>query len=171
MAAYISGYNNVADVAGFGFNTQSAMFWQSQHAQLDVHSGIRCDGCGANPLRGIRWKCQSCPDHDICNNCKKGGNSPGHPFQIVSMTTYGKPTTARSNCSSHECRTNNQTAAAQGLPQQPEAGVHWTACKTCNVYPIRGTLYACMTCPNFDLVSIARPVCRYMLINKMMVPV
>lgn len=136
MAAYISGYSNTMDVAGFGFNTQSAMFWQSQHAQLDVHNGVTCDSCGANPLRGIRWKCQSCPDHDICNNCKKTGRS-GHSFQITSVTT-----------------TNNQIAAAQGLSQTPEAGVHSTTCQGCNAKPIRGTLYSCTQCPNFDLVCL-----------------
>jgi hypothetical protein len=38
----------------------SAAFWQSQHAALDVHEGVKCDGCGSDPLRGIRWKCHIC---------------------------------------------------------------------------------------------------------------
>ena len=45
----------------------------------------------------------------------------------------------------------NQNAAAQGKPLQPEAGVHWSTCKMCSAYPIRGTLFSCQTCPDFDV--------------------
>ncbi|KAF1991194.1 hypothetical protein K402DRAFT_314827, partial [Aulographum hederae CBS 113979] len=134
MAAYISGYNNSMDVAGFGFNTQSAMFYQSQHAALDFHQGVTCSGCNANPLRSIRWHCTSCPNHDICNNCKKAGNSPGHPFQIMSMTS-----------------TNKQNTAAQGKPLTAESGVHWVTCKGCGSNPIRGCLSVCTVYPDFNL--------------------
>ena len=27
-----------------------------------THRGIICDGCGASPITGIRFKCSVCPD-------------------------------------------------------------------------------------------------------------
>ncbi|KAF2158600.1 hypothetical protein M409DRAFT_30880 [Zasmidium cellare ATCC 36951] len=135
MAACITGYNNTMDVAGFGFNTQSAMFYQSLHAQHDVHNGVICDSCGANPLRGIRWRCQTCPDHDICGECKNRGAGVGHRFDMMSVG-----------------QTNDvMNGVGQRFQASQEAGVHWTSCKGCQMYPIRGTLYACTICPGFDM--------------------
>jgi len=39
--------------------------------EVEVHSGIRCNGCGADPLVGVRYKCLeiTCPDYDLCSNC------------------------------------------------------------------------------------------------------
>lgn len=137
MAAYIAGYNNTADVAGFGFNAQSAMFYQSQHTQHDDHNGVVCDSCGANPLRGTRWRCQTCPDHDICGDCRSRGAGAGHRLQSVSVA-----------------QTNDAlNGAPQGFQVPQDTGVHWTTCKGCQEYPIRGTLYTCMVCPGFDMVS------------------
>lgn len=65
-----------------------------------LHDCIQCDSCGVNPLRGIRWHCRSCPDHDICDTCKKAGNSPDHLFHKTSLK-----------------ETMNQMATARRLPQ------------------------------------------------------
>ena len=34
-----------------------------------LHFGVVCDGCGATPIKGPRFKCQSCPDYDLCETC------------------------------------------------------------------------------------------------------
>ncbi len=34
-----------------------------------VHDGISCDGCGALPLRGVRYRCAFCPNYDLCAPC------------------------------------------------------------------------------------------------------
>jgi len=34
-----------------------------------VHEGITCDGCDASPIHGLRFKCVSCPDYDLCATC------------------------------------------------------------------------------------------------------
>jgi hypothetical protein len=46
-----------------------------------IHEGIICDGCGMNPIRGLRFKCGSCADFDFCSSCEaKGGHNPDHMF-------------------------------------------------------------------------------------------
>lgn len=34
-----------------------------------IHEGVNCDGCGQAPLQGIRYKCSSCPNFDLCSRC------------------------------------------------------------------------------------------------------
>jgi len=53
---------------------------------LLVHHGVACDGCGASPLLGPRFKCTSCPDFDLCGTCfaKKPmheGDCANHEFE------------------------------------------------------------------------------------------
>lgn len=36
----------------------------------EVHSGISCDGCGLNPIIGVRYRCSQCPDYDLCASCE-----------------------------------------------------------------------------------------------------
>uniref|UniRef100_F6RN57 ZZ-type zinc finger-containing protein 3 n=1 Tax=Monodelphis domestica TaxID=13616 RepID=F6RN57_MONDO len=36
------------------------------------HSGFKCDNCGMEPIQGIRWHCQDCPQDvslDFCDSC------------------------------------------------------------------------------------------------------
>lgn len=35
-----------------------------------VHRGIRCEECGENPIRNVRWHCLNCADFDLCATCK-----------------------------------------------------------------------------------------------------
>jgi len=38
-----------------------------------------CDGC-QNDIRGMRWKCTTCPNYDLCQVCKsKPPNILRHP--------------------------------------------------------------------------------------------
>jgi len=45
------------------------------------HPGVVCDSCG-NGIAGIRYKCNNCPDYDLCQACEaKGGvHDPSHVF-------------------------------------------------------------------------------------------
>jgi len=44
-----------------------------------VHRGVRCDGCRAFPIVGIRYKCYVCPDFDYCEKCE-ASKEHSHPF-------------------------------------------------------------------------------------------
>ena len=45
-------------------------FWDGYIDEAEVHVGIRCQGCQAKPIVGLRWKCRTCPHHDVCNACR-----------------------------------------------------------------------------------------------------
>jgi hypothetical protein len=38
-----------------------------------VHRSITCNHCKISPVRGIRYKCCSCVDFDLCANCESLG--------------------------------------------------------------------------------------------------
>jgi len=54
-----------------------------------VHSSVTCDGCGMAPLTGPRFKCNVCPDFDLCAKCyTKKGTTHGqecaqHDFKCI----------------------------------------------------------------------------------------
>jgi hypothetical protein len=39
--------------------------------QQVVHNGICCNGCGVNPIRGIRYKCSVRKNYDLCSQCEE----------------------------------------------------------------------------------------------------
>lgn len=60
-----------------------------------VHSGVRCDSCGAAPIHGIRYKCYICPNFDVCEQCE-GTISHPHPFiKIKDPETWSEPKPAK----------------------------------------------------------------------------
>jgi hypothetical protein len=61
----------------------------------DVSHNVVCDGCEKVPIRGIRYVCTTCPDVDLCGNCrgKRDGNvlqkgCVGHDFMSVPGSTF-----------------------------------------------------------------------------------
>ena len=36
-----------------------------------VVKGHRCDGCGVTPINGVRFKCTTCNDFDLCQDCHR----------------------------------------------------------------------------------------------------
>ena len=54
-----------------------------QGPQGSVHQRVQCDGCGANPMTGVRYKCRTCPNYDLCRNCY-GTRHLHHKFLVMS---------------------------------------------------------------------------------------
>lgn len=34
------------------------------------HRGVECNGCGMQPIRGLRYHCANCWDYDLCESCE-----------------------------------------------------------------------------------------------------
>lgn len=49
-------------------------------AGVSVHTYVTCDGCGMSPIVGIRYKCTTCFDFDLCGTCEA---SEVHPREHV----------------------------------------------------------------------------------------
>ena len=47
-----------------------------------IHSGIKCDGCGMYPIKGLRFKCLVCPSFNFCYNCEENEEHE-HPFYKI----------------------------------------------------------------------------------------
>lgn len=39
-----------------------------------IHRNISCDGCGMNPIEGVRYKCSVCKNLDYCSMCEERKN-------------------------------------------------------------------------------------------------
>uniref|UniRef100_A0A8C4P1J1 ZZ-type zinc finger-containing protein 3 n=1 Tax=Dicentrarchus labrax TaxID=13489 RepID=A0A8C4P1J1_DICLA len=58
------------------------------------HVGYKCDVCGMEPIQGVRWHCQDCPQDnsvDFCSNCsdclfKTETHKPNHHLEPVHQT-------------------------------------------------------------------------------------
>ena len=51
-----------------------------------IHFGVMCDGCGMKPIKGVRYKCNTCNDFDYCDKCEEMfSEQHGHPF--IKLTT------------------------------------------------------------------------------------
>lgn len=59
-----------------------------------VHEGTACDGCGAAPIVGVRWKCAVCEDVDLCAGCEARNtavstygvvHAPSHPLLKLAL--------------------------------------------------------------------------------------
>jgi len=58
---------------------------------VGAHPGVVCDGCGASPILGPRFKCTTCADYDLCGTCysRRGELHPEHSFDCREAATCG----------------------------------------------------------------------------------
>jgi hypothetical protein len=71
---------------------------EKQHKQ-PAHQGIICDGCSMQNFSGPRFKCEQCPDFDLCSSCYHERNKhceTGHSFMAIGVPGEGpRPAQAR----------------------------------------------------------------------------
>jgi len=77
-------------------DASAGVYSQVLHSLPDnvVHSRVTCDGCGMTPIRGMRYKCCSCPDYDLCQNCMRNAASihdASHMFMPISRPQFMRP--------------------------------------------------------------------------------
>ena len=54
----------------------------------DIHESITCDGCGSKTIKGLRHKCDTCRNYDLCQICVDKGtvtntHKASHPLIVV----------------------------------------------------------------------------------------
>lgn len=55
----------------------------------DVHESISCDGgCESTSIKGLRFKCDTCPNYDLCQHCVDRGattktHQSSHPLIVI----------------------------------------------------------------------------------------
>jgi len=46
---------------------------------------VQCDGCGAHPMVGIRYKCAHCFNYDLCESCEAAGDKHDQSHPLIKM--------------------------------------------------------------------------------------
>lgn len=92
--------------------------------ELPIHNGVYCNGCNG-PVIGMRYKCSTCYDFDLCDDCEKKGIHNKHT--LIKIPKKNEPVTSES--------------------QFVHQGVY---CNHCNG-PVIGTRFKCNTCFDYDL--------------------
>jgi len=52
-----------------GFVKQFATFKADAANSAGLHLGVVCDGCNEGPIAGVRFRCNTCKDFDVCGKC------------------------------------------------------------------------------------------------------
>ncbi|KAG9294152.1 hypothetical protein G9A89_021511 [Geosiphon pyriformis] len=97
-----------------------------------VHYGVMCDSC-YSVIQGMRWKCQTCSNYDLCQACKsKSPSVHRHP-------------------ANHEFR-QIPFPSSSSSQSFPTSNLHSAICDYCESV-IFGIRHKCINCPDFDLCS------------------
>lgn len=103
------------------------------------HRHIWCDGC-ENEIRGMRYKCEHCPDYDLCGSCLPLLNTSAlHPTSHTFKAMLHRDLKDRIN-----------------LSDGTESSVHNATCDVCQLR-IAGVRWKCLNCPDWDACTSCAP--------------
>ncbi|VVU94508.1 hypothetical protein CPAV1605_230 [seawater metagenome] len=54
-----------------GINDVNKTILQKNLNENIIHYGIKCSNCLQLNFKGIRYKCFTCPDYNVCDKCEK----------------------------------------------------------------------------------------------------
>ncbi|XP_071477687.1 E3 ubiquitin-protein ligase Zswim2-like [Diadema antillarum] len=61
---------------------RNASLQKTRAERADIHMGIACDACNQSPISGKCYKCTTCPDYHLCQNCFSANAHMQHSFQF-----------------------------------------------------------------------------------------
>jgi len=81
------------------------------------HFGVICDGCRSRDFAGVRHRCRTCPDFDLCASCyeRRAGIHPGHDFEEIATPRN----TLQSLVLGHDPSATGDSGASAGPPGPP----------------------------------------------------
>jgi 5-carboxymethyl-2-hydroxymuconate isomerase len=65
---------------------------EAPEASQIVHKTVKCNGCRAFPIVGLRWKCTVCKDYDLCESCEPVRD---HIHCLIKIKYPGQPMTSK----------------------------------------------------------------------------
>jgi len=100
-------------------------FLKMRPVKAVVHGRVYCNLCNEYPIRGNRYKCATCLDYDMCENCMKLDKHPrDHPLIMLrvpmSLPRQLAPLTAISAVPEASERPKQLSTAPSSLPQSPK---------------------------------------------------
>ena len=121
-------------------------FYALENTQDDdiLHEYLKCNECGCEPICGPRFKCNSCDDVDICEQCfdsrllklhLKKKSKKGDILELKGIP-----------CSDHDFECIEVPILANGLAAHNEY-----KCVSCYMRPIIGGCFICADCNHFSL--------------------
>ncbi|PVG03041.1 hypothetical protein CPB86DRAFT_779929 [Serendipita vermifera] len=126
----------------------------NSNEQLGLHPNIWCDRCGQH-VRGMRYKCNQCPDYDLCSRCTTKHDAAvihsaayDHVFTAIPPPPLASPGPRPSRtrgCFRRRQRSNESPS------NEPTPVKHMSVtCDGCETNPIIGVRHKCLDCPDFD---------------------
>ena len=110
-----------------------------------IHPHIICDGCNRN-IFGIRYKCATCSDYDLCSTCHdtiETYHNPRHAF-------YQLKTPIRRDQRGRLPHHKPLYDLSVSMEKQVEAHDGFY-CDGCDASPIKGIRFRCLECHDYDL--------------------
>ena len=110
-----------------------------------LHPHVICDGCDRN-IFGIRYKCATCPDYDLCSNC----HSTIESFHNVRHAFYQLKTPIRRDQRGR--LPHHKELYDISVSMEKQSDLHdGFYCDGCDASPIRGIRFRCLECHDYDL--------------------